>query len=200
MDKQKTFHFKTNIMRKILLLLTISILCFSCSQDDDTTNSASNDPILGTWGNYMDSILNGDVESPSETYDPYYEIANFYSDGTATAELNQGGTLIDATWQNLGNNNYQISILGFTETFNVQFICDENVMKWDKDDDGYYYYERINYNNSLCDEDDLTSGLTYIPDDWFEAKLEGLGLGDGDYENNYVLTSGPNPAVNSKSK
>ncbi|MDC1276925.1 hypothetical protein N8Z48_02070 [Algibacter sp.] len=140
-------------MRKIIFfILIVSTIITSCSSSDDSNNS-SNDPILGTWGNYKDTYIDNGVEVIDEAFNPYYEVATFNADGTASTEINQSGSPIDATWKNVGNSRYQIKILGFTETFSVEFICNGNVMKWDEDGDGYIYYETLGFDNDTCDED-----------------------------------------------
>ena len=135
-------------------LISLTIAMLGCSNDDSSNNGSSNDLILGTWGNYKDTYFdNNGNEVIDEAFDPYYEVATFYADGTATTEINQSGSPLDATWENIGNGHYRISILGFTETFPIEFICDGNIMRWDEDGDGYIYYERLGFDNETCDED-----------------------------------------------
>jgi len=131
----------------------LAIFSLNACSSDDSTDSSSNDPILGIWGNFKDTYIDNGVEVIDEAYDPYYEVATFNADGTASSEINQSGFPIDATWENVGNGRYRIEVLGFTETFSIEFICDGNIMKMDEDGDGYIYYEKLGYDNESCDED-----------------------------------------------
>ncbi|WMI65520.1 hypothetical protein RBH94_15825 [Aestuariibaculum sp. YM273] len=161
-------------MLKRILLVSIALTIYTCSNESvESTNNQ--DPIIGRWGNFMDTYFacNG-VEMILEEYSPYYSIDTFKPDGTVTLEGTFLGT-IEGTWENVGNGNYKFSLLGFTETSNVQFVCDKNIMKIDDDGWGYIYYERENYDNSLCDEITINSNLVYVPDDNFEQYLVSKG-------------------------
>jgi len=169
---------------RIYLLLILFTFLSSCEEEDNGISSSS-DKIVGTWGNFKETMIGcNDSELPIETYDPYYEIITYNTDGTVNIEGNSIGDY-NGTWKNLGEGQYQFSALGFTVNQKIEFICGNNIYK-SIDDDYINYYEKIGYDNSSCDEVVFNDGLTYIPDDNFEKYL--ISRGWDDELDDYVLT------------
>jgi hypothetical protein len=136
------------------LFLIISFIFISCSSDDETSEDASIDPIIGEWGEYQESSINSNGnEVLVSTYEPYLGTINYSSDGTF--EDNDGNS---GTWENLGDGRYSFDSQGFTLSGTIEFICDDNVHKaFSPTIEGeIYYFELIGYDNTTCDEDNLT--------------------------------------------
>ena len=139
---------------KYFLFLFVFILSFSsCNKDDDSNSNG--DQIVGNWGNYKDTFIDGSGNEilEGEWSDPFWEIWNVKSDGTLTVqEILGGNSLISGTWRYNDGNNYTLILDGEDLTSNIYFLCNENILKVDVVD-GFYYYTRTSYDFNSCDED-----------------------------------------------
>jgi hypothetical protein len=138
-------------MKKIaLLIIAISISLTSCNKDDE--GGSSSDKIIGSWGQYKETYIEYDgAEVLDESYEVYYEVVTYKSDGTVKIENSQIGTY-SGTWKSLGGDLYEFSAFGFTLNQRVEFRCTDNVYRAiNLSGDSYAYYERVGYEHLNCD-------------------------------------------------
>lgn len=90
---------------KLLILLFISIISFSCSSDD-SSDAPQTDNIVGTWGifEYLEEYGGIKEVDPRLTENQFI----FRSDGTLSSERFDGS----GNWKNIGNRNYEVATEG----------------------------------------------------------------------------------------
>jgi len=124
-------------MKKIKYLIIVAVavmLSVSCSNDDDNdTNSSESDKIIGEWYMYKDIDLEDNSIELYELSDA--EKFTFNSNGDL---LIIGFLNIDGTWENLGNGNYKLTILGEPITLKFTFIGDNEMKTNDGDYESYF--------------------------------------------------------------
>ena len=124
-------------MKKIAFLLLI-VFCYSCNKDDGVNSSS--DKIIGTWGNYKDVVI---PTNEVDLYDPYYEVATFNSDGTASSDFS--GASASGTWENLGEGIYKLTLFGLTVNQKIEFVGSNEMIIYDSNTNNRSasYYEKI---------------------------------------------------------
>ena len=106
-------------MKKIILLMALTITVISCSKSDDSENLDQKDPIIGTWDM---NVLSTHGNSIQKCW--LEEILIVNADGTFTQEMFAGEELgnctpeernvISSTWENV-NGKYHFQIIEETE-------------------------------------------------------------------------------------
>ena len=128
-------------MKKITVLLLIIITSLSsCNKDDD---NSSLDKIVGTWLLYKEVDLTDNSVYISGAFD---EKDIFNSDGTGIGYVDNAdcGCYPDKgwpiAWKNLGNGNYNFTVIGFAVTSKVDFIGNDEMTI--EHDDWVSYFRR----------------------------------------------------------
>lgn len=159
-------------MRKIIILVVVTIL-FSCSSNDDSNASNCKDkPSLQTFNatNIIGhkAIISGKVEPPT--------CENIYvsSKGFVYSKTSNPTILNDKVWFDTNETeiSLEISNLELNQTYYVRSYLTDNI--------DTYYGNQISFETN-------TNGLTYIPDSIFEREL--INLGYDDIFDKYVITS-----------
>ena len=159
-------------MKKILILVSISLL-FSCSSNDNEPTNCQDEPSLQT-SNATDvidhkAILNGIIE-PSICENSSVSAKGFVYSLNPNPTTSDNVIYINTNETNISS---AISNLELNNTYYVRvFLSDYN--------NNTFYGNEISFETN-------TNGLTYVPDDVFESKL--IELGYDDFLNDYVVTN-----------
>lgn len=116
-------------MRKILLILVVTLTLLSCSSDDDSGNTT--DPIIGTWETSGSSDEYFDEEETIAVEINFEYSLTFNADGTAIQNYSFSTTLegeefsdsgsINFTWENTASN---LNFDSINQTYRATFTED----------------------------------------------------------------------------